>query len=431
MKSIVSMLKTLCWLTALFLLCASSASARVYLDITSADLRKLPVAIPHFIDKNEPGAITQEGRKFANLMGKALAFHGFISIIPPDTYNDDRSTEWKSVNADFVVLADYELSDTGMTMELRLIDTHNNTMLAGKRYRGPWASAKSLVLKFADEIILKLSGDDGISNTKIAFISDKSGYKEVYVADILGEEIRQVTRHKNLTVSPRFSPDGLQLAYTSYHRGNPNLYITALAQDKTTKAISWRSGLNITPAWSPNGKQLVTTLSKDGNPDLFLMTSNGKILKKLTNAEGINVSATWSPDGNKIAFVSDRSGAPQIYIMEMSSKKISRLTFSGQENTTPSWSPKGDLIAYTGRDEGNHHLFVISAAGGPPTKLTEFWGNYESPSWSPDGRQIVFSRTRNNKNQLCRMFLYGKEVIPMFSLEADQTSPQWSPRIQY
>jgi TolB protein len=410
---------------------ANSAAARIYLDITSADLRKLPIAVPHFIDKKNPEAITEKGRELAGLLGEALAFHGFITIVPSSSYNNDRSTKWSSVGADFVVLANYETTASGMVTELRFIDTDGNKMLAGKRYRAPWSKANDLVLKFADEVILKLSGENGISNTKIAFVSDKTGYKEIYVADILGKEIKQITRHKNLTVSPRFSPDGSLLAYTSYHRGNPNLYITDLSQSKKTKAVSWRKGLNVAPAWSPDAKKLITTLSKDGNPDLYLMTTNGTVQKRLTQNAGINVSASWSPDGQKVAFVSDRSGTPQIYVMTVNNQKVTRLTFSGNENTTPSWSPKDDLIAYTGLSNGNHHLFVIPAAGGKPTKLTDFWGNYESPSWSPDGRQIVFARSRNNKQQLCRIFLYGKGITPMFNIEDNQTFPQWSPRLQY
>ena len=410
---------------------ATHAAARVYLDITSADLRKLPVAVPYFIDKKDPEAITEKGKELATLLGKALTFHGFISTVPASSYNNDRSTDWPTVGADFVVLANFDTTLSGVVMELRFVDTHNNKMLAGKRYRANWSRANKLVLKFADEIILKLSGEKGISNSQIAFVSDKSGHKEVYIADILGNKIRQVTRHKNITVSPRFSPDGSRLAYTSYHRGNPNLYVTDLSQSKTTKALSSRNGLNVAPAWSPNGKQLIITLSKDGNPDLYLMAPNGRVLKRLTRNMGINVSASWSPDGRKMAFVSDRSGTPQIYIMTISNQKVSRLTFSGSENTTPSWSPLGDLIAYTGRDNGNNHLFVIPAEGGSPTKLTEFWGNYESPSWSPDGRQIIFSRTRNDKQQLCRIFLYGKGVTPMLNIEGSQTFPQWSPRLKY
>ena len=182
--------------------------------------------------------------------------------------------------------------------------------------------------------------------SQIAFVSDATGKKEIYVADVLGLEVRQITRHNTLAVSPRFSPNGRYLSYTSYHPGNPNLYVTDLNQASTTRAISRRKGLNLAPAWSPDGRTMVITLSKDGNPDLYLINNEGVILNRLTRNTGINVSPAWSPDGKHITFVSDRSGTPQIYIMNVKTKSVRRITFQGNDNTEPSWSPDGEWIAF-------------------------------------------------------------------------------------
>ncbi len=430
MKQFPKILATIILLSGFLYACP--ARARVYLDITSADLRKLPIAIPHFIDKHHPTAITEKGRKMAELASKALTLHGFIDIIPAKSYNNDRGTNWKNVGADFVILGNYYSDkNSGMVLEIRFINTSDGSMITGKRYKAPWSKQSNMIRKFCDEVIYQLSGTNGVSNTKIAYVSDQTGSKEVYLADILGENIRQVTNHHDITVSPRFSPDGKKLAYTSYHRGNPNLYITNLSQSKVTKAISWRRGLNIAPAWSPNGKTMVITLSKDGNPDLYLMAVNGRIIRRLTKNKGINVSPTWAPDGKHLAFVSDRSGTPQIYIMDMNTKITKRLTYQGTENTTPNWSPNGETIAYTAREGSTHQIFIISPSGGQPTQLTKYWGDHESPSWAPDSRQIIFSRFRNGKKQLCRIFIKGKGVIPMTNLKGNQEFPQWSPRLKY
>lgn len=406
-------------------------AARVYLDITSADVKKLNIAIPAFIDSAAPGAITDKGQKMADLVAKALTFHGFVSVIPASSYQNSRDANWAALGADFVVYGSYGDEGSEMVIEGKLLDAHGNKMIAGKRYRAPWSKNHGMLLKLSDEIVFQLTGEQGVSNTKIAFVSDQTGKKEIYLADVLGEHMRQVTRHNSLTISPRFSPDGGKLAYTSYHRGNPNLYITDLSQNKTTKAISWQKGLNMAPGWSPDGHTLITTLSKDSDSDLYLMSTTGQILDRLTRNQGINVSASWAPDGQRFAFVSDRTGKPQIYIMELATRQVQRLTYSGTENTTPSWSPKGDLIAYTGLTDNGYQLFTISPSGGQPTQLTQYWGNYESPSWAPDGRQIVLCRGRGEQKQLCRIFLRGQGLVPLFAMRGSQTYPQWSPRLQY
>ena len=414
----------------LLLVLAAPAQARVYLDITSPEFRKVTMAVPYFIEKNKPGETYDSGRQLAGTMAQALTFHGFIDVINPQGYGGSQEANWTTLGAEFVVLGQYETDYAGINMELRLIDVHEGRMAFGRRYRGPWSKSNQMVLKFCDEVVEQLTGERGVSLTRLTFVSDKTGHKEVYLADVLGTEVVQVTRHANLAVSPRFSPDGHMLAYTSYHRGNPNLYITDLRVLKTTRAISRRQGLNMAPAWSPDGKVMAVTLSKDGNPDLYLMDTNGEVQRRLTSGEGLNVSPSWSPDGSKLAFVSDRSGSPQIYVMDMKTKGVQRITFVGNENTTPAWSPKGDYIAYTGRTGDTHHLFLIKPGGGTPIQLTQYWGDHESPSWSPDGRQLVFTRKRQGRQQLCVIFKNGSGLRTLFESEpGNQFSPQWSPRM--
>ncbi len=422
------MRKNIIILISLLLCCCLVGSAqakRVNLDITAAGVSKVPVAVPWFIEKKN-GKPSKSGRKMADLLSRALAFHGFINIIPASDYNGSQQTDWGRLGADFAVLGQYAVNGKKLTLELRLINVLEGRMILGKRYRAPVNKQRVMLFKFADDVVLKLTGKRGVGSTEIVYVSDESGKKEIYLADVLGDSVRRITRHNYIAVSPRFTPNGKKLTYTSYHRGNPNLYITDLSQSKTTRAISRRKGLNMAPAWAPDGKTMVATLSKDGNPDLYLMRADGGIIKRLTINSGINVSPSFSPDGRKLAFVSDRSGRPQIYVMDMKTAGSKRITYQGNENSTPAWSPDGDRIAYTCSHEGGYQIFLISPEGGQPVQLTRSWGDHESPSWSPDGRQIVFVRKRNDKSEVCRIFQNGKGEGRLFKLPGNQTQPQWS-----
>ncbi|MBU0485565.1 MAG: Tol-Pal system beta propeller repeat protein TolB [Proteobacteria bacterium] len=418
------------FLSALLLVAGlpTHSPARIYLDISSAELRKITVAVPYFINKTENSKTEARGKGMSKTIEKALAFHGFISIINPELYGGGSDNNWKNLGAEFAVIGQYFVEPEGLMMELRLVDSSNGKMILGRRYRGDDTKENLMLLRFCDEIILKITGEQGVSLTQIAFVSDKSGHEEIYLADVMGDEIKLITRHRNLVVSPRFTPDGSHLLYTSYHQQNPNLYITDLSQSKVTRPLSRRKGLNIAPAVAPDGESMVITLSKDGNPDLYLLDMQGVIKQRLTNNEGINVSPSWSPDGKKLAFVSDRSGTPQIYIMNMKSLTVKRITYLGTYNTTPAWSPKGDWIAYSGRYENMYHIYIIHPEGGSPTKLTQFWGDHESPSWSPDGRQIVFSRRRDNEQKIGIIFRNGSGFKIIFDQEGNESFPQWSPR---
>lgn len=426
----------ICLLSCAILLCGPAPlKARDYIDLT-ADTRKIPTAVPYFINKKD-GLSDLTGKKFASVLGRSLDFHGFLSIIDPDKYAGSQETDWQALGAEFAVLGQYELNADGIVLEMRLVEISNGQMVTGKRYRGPAKDSKLMLFKFCDEVIYKLTGEPGVALSLITFVSGATGQKEIYLSDIIGEEIRQVTKHHNLAVSPKFTPDARKLVYTSYHRDNPNLYITDLSKT-TTRCISWRPGLNLAPTFSPDGNRMIFTISKKGNSDLYLTQADAPprkqvaIIDQLTKNSGLNVSPSWSPDGKKIAFVSDRGGSPQIYVMELAKKNVRRITFLGNYNTSPSWSPKGDLIAYAGLAGGAYQIYTVDPNGkSPPTQITKTWGDHESPSWSPDGRQIVFSRKRDANQNICAVFKNGSGLRVLFKLPGEQSLPQWSPRLQF
>lgn len=399
-----------------------------YLDITSPEARKITIAVPWFINSAQPQGLQIYGRDLANTLSQSLVFHGIFSLLPAEKYGKRQNANWKKLGADFVVLGSYTLTATGLTMEIRLLDVAGNDMIMGKRYNGQRNHEQSMLFRFADSVIKEMSGQNGIASSKIAYVSDKNGFKEIYLSDILGKKIRQITRHKNLVVSPRFLPGGRYLTYTSYHSGNQNLYITDLNQSRTTRPLSRRRGMNLAPAWAPDGKKMILTLSKDGNPDLFLLDRKGKIIKQLTRRSGINVSPSWSPDGKSIAFVSDRSGRPQIYIMDLKTFKVQRLTYKGRENAEPSWSPDGRLLAYSSLVDGSYQIFTMSPkTGATPKQITNGAGQHESPSWSPDSKQILFSLRRGQSQKIYAVLKDGSFLRQLFEEKGNQTYPRWAP----
>jgi len=406
----------------------ATAGNRVNLDITAANLRRLPIAVPYFTDLDR-ALIQSHGREMADIVSRTLEFHGFIKVIDPKPYGGRQDTDWTRTESDFYVLGQYHRhKGKENILELRLFDNSSQRMILGRRYKGSWQQRRQFLNQYCDEVIETLSGTPGVSTSRIAFTNDVNGKKEIHIADILGDRVRQITKHNYLAVSPRLSPDGRKLAYTSYHRGNPNLYITDLKDARHTRAISRRPGLNMTPSWSPDGEKMVITLSRDGNPDLYLCKTNGTIIRRLTSKNGINVSPSFSPDGREITFVSDRSGSPQLYIMDINTIATRRLTYKGNENTTPSWSPDGKWIAYTSKDNGQYHIYKIKTDGSTNQRLTTLAGDHESPSWSPDSRLIVFSRKINNQTRLYTISHNGHALRLLFSMEGNQSSPQWSSR---
>jgi TolB protein len=400
---------------------------RVYLDITASETRKINIAVPSFQNKNPSAQQNTFAGKLANTLSSALEFHGIIAIIDSSGFGGNATGDWKKLGADYAVLGQYEMTADTIKLEMKLLDVAGSEIIMGKSYSGSMTQKEQMLFKFCDSVIETLTGKPGIATSRIAFVNGENNTKEVYLTDILGTSYRQITRHKHLTVSPRFVPGGNLLTYTSYHSGNQNLYITDLRQNKITRVLSRRKGLNLAPAWAADGRSMVLTLSTNGNPDLYLLNAEGEIIEQLTDRAGINVSPSWSPDGSHLVFVSDRSGKPQLYLMEMRTRKVKRLTFEGSENAEPSWSPTEDLIVYSSLRDGVYQLFTLNPYRNiAPVQVTKDLSYHESPSWSPDGNQIIFAKRDGKKNQIYGIMKNGSFQRRLFTLPGSQNYPQWS-----
>lgn len=403
------------------------AADRVYLDISSSKTRMINIAVPWFTNQDLPNTPQNFGSEVADILAKALKFHGIISIYPTSEYGGKQNVDFNSRGVDYSVIGNYKISSNTVRFEIRLIDAASGSMITGSSYQGDRSAIDKMLFKFCDKVIYELTGQKGIASTQIAYVANSLKAKELFVTDILGRHIRQVTRHKNLVVSPRFTPDNAHISYTSFHKGNQSLYITDLRQTKTTRALSRRKGMNLAPAWSPDGKNFILTLSNKGNPDLYMLDQTGNIVQQLTHNTGISVSPSFSHDGRRFVFVSDRSGKPQLYLYDLPTGRTQRITFDEYENSEPSWSPTEDLIVYTSLRQGVYQLCTIKPVpDAVPTQVTQDLSHHESPAWAPDGNQIIFSKKDGKENKIYGIMKNGSYQRRLFNAPGSQTYPQWA-----
>jgi len=150
--------------------------------------------------------------------------------------------------------------------------------------------------RFADDIVFAITGKPGVASGTIAFISDKSGHKEIYLCDYDGKNIRKVTSDRALSVSPSISSDGSYLAYTGYKSGYADVYLVDLLSGSRRRIIN-SPGTNSGAAISPDRRRIALTMSYTGNTELYITGVSGGRGKRLTRTRGVEASPTWSPDG--------------------------------------------------------------------------------------------------------------------------------------
>lgn len=312
-----------------------------------------------------------------------------------------------------------------VVLEGRLFDASTGNMVFGKRYVGDPKFYRLIVHRFADDILFNLTGEKGVAQTRIAFVSAVSRTaKEVYVMDYDGANPSPLTGNQSINLSPRWSPDGRQVAYTSYRNGNPDLFVLNFDSGRRD-VLSAKPGLNATPAWSPDGQWLVLAMSAGGGTNLFLVSKNGGTPKPLTTGPAISVSPSFSPNGRQIVFNSDRGGTPQIYAIDADGSNLRRLTFQGSYNASPRWSPRGEKIVFMCQVAG-YQICLMNPDGSGLQSLTSA-GRNEEPAWSPDGRHIAFTSTRTGQREVFVMHADGSDQKRLTNNGHENYLPDWSP----
>ncbi len=423
-------------LTAWLMLATAASAGYDTITITNPFLRKIPMAVPEFMSLSNTSEEVVLARETADILSETLEFTCYFKMIdraafleqPKETgidLNNINFKNWSDIGAEFLVTGGLMLKKDMVVFEFRLFDVFKAQMLTGKRYKGRVVDQRKIVRRFCGEIVELFTGRRGIFESSIAFVSTGPGNKEIYVCEFDGYNPRRITSNDVIDMSPAWSSDGQWLAYTSYRKGKPDLYLQHMTENRGV--VFDRPGVNISPEWRPGRFELAASLSFSGDQEIYLLAGTGKIIRQLTKSWDIDISPTFSPDGKRIGFVSKRGGTPQIYVMDIASGHTERLTFEGGYNTTPEWSPVGDKIAYSSMDNGHFQIRVVDAGTKEIVRLTENQGDNESPAWAPDGSLIAFSSTcEGGKAKIYVMTAAGTDQKRLLTLPGEQTSPAWS-----
>jgi TolB protein len=385
---------------------------------------------------------------FTQVVRDDLQFCGILDLVSPSFYppqvpsqpSELRNLSWTDApaNANMVAFGNLTESSPEVAIQGWLFDVRNPSSqpVVAKVYRGSPTDAqvRKFAHQFADEIISKLSGGSpSIAGTQIAFVSSRSGPKEIWAMDYDGANQHPLTSLRSIALTPRWSPDASRIAFTCF---KPMIRVTSaqlcMYSMDTGKLVSFPQykGTNSSPSWSPDGSQIIFSSSMAGNPELYVADASGGRPKRLTNSNGANTSATWNPKtGQTVVFVSDRGGVPQLYSMSIDGTNVSKFDLPDMGYVIdPAWSPNGQMLAFSWRrPSGNYDIYIMEAATSRLVEITRDSGRNERPSWAPDGRHIVFESTRGGSRQIWTMLADGSQPHQLTATGHNE-SPNWSPK---
>ena len=274
-------------------------------------------------------------------------------LATPGSPAEIQLAQWSAApaNAAMVALGALLVSNGRITVNGWVLDSKNpgSPQILGKQYtdNASQDNARAIAHRFADDIIARLTGINGIAETKIYFVSARTGAKEIWTMDYDGQNQHIVTKIGSISLSPRISPDNSRLVFSSIGKEGWTIRMYSMELGRMVGfPAGVAGGSNFSPAWAADGSRVAFSSSRSGQSEIWIADASGGGAHKITSFKN-NSSPVWNPKTNsQIAWVSGRTGEPQIYTcMDADGANVQQMTDGGYA-VSPSWSPNGQYLAF-------------------------------------------------------------------------------------
>ena len=420
----------------------AQAQSGTVIDITRARTEPVPIAIPDMAGTGSDGA--RLGAAISRVIANNLRNSGLFRPVERAAFIQSaeaaaatpRFQDWRVIGAVALVTGRVDASGDRLRVEFRLWDILPEQQALGTAYNATASNWRQIAHIISDDIYKRLLGENGYFNTRVAYVSESGPrdrrVRRLAIMDQDGENHRFPTDGAFQALTPRFHPNATQIAFMSYQRNEPRVYLFNLESGRQ-EVLGTFGGMTLSPRFSPDGRTVVLSAIRGGDANIYAVDLASRRERQLTSAAGLDVSPCYSPDGAQIVFNSDRGGDQQLYVMDAGGGGARRISFGNGRYATPVWSPRGDLIAFTRIARGQFAIGVMRPDGSGERILSEGWG-MEGPTFAPNGRVLMFyreSQARDSRGsgysaRLASIDIAGFNERPIVT-PTDATDPSWSP----
>jgi len=410
---------------------AAHAGDALSVDIFGPGQNKVNILVLPARGPNGPGS-SALATSFGNYVQSDLGYLPFLRLAYlNEILGGDPSKGLKADDVDFkpLQLGRVDLVVTiggrGQEIEARVYETYTRKLLLGKAYSQVDEGGVAHVAdRFCAQLMRVLTGKSGFFDSTLAFAKRVDGGKELFTASALGRGLTQITRDGGFNVSPSWSKNGSQVAYTNISDKGHRLGVWDRSR-RVSRLRKFPGNVAISPTYAPDGR-IAVALSLNGHADIYMLdAAMNPSPHALAPSWGISVSPSFDLSGRKMVFCSGRLGGPQIFMLNRDSGSVERITYEGTYNTRPSLSPDGRFVVFARLTGDGQRIFIRDLVANQERQITFGPGNDEDPSFDPDGYFVSFASTRNGGTKIYVTTRAGDAAKQIPTGPGDAMAPAW------
>ena len=302
----------------------SPAYAQLTVDVDNAGTADLIIAVPALPSPQNAstlaGTTEDLGNRISDVIASDLDRSGLfkpigrnaVKRITVDEVTAPTFPYWQGRSASALIQGFVRSNGDGkITVGCYLYDVALGTELTRQGFVVEPADWRRAAHKCADTIYSRLSGESPFFDSRIAYIAETGPRdrrtRRLAIMDQDGENNRFLTDGQFQALTPRWHPNATQIAFMSYQRNEPRVYLFSLESGRQ-EVLGNFGGMTLSPRFSPDGRSVVLSAIRGGDANIFVVDLASRRERQLTNSPGLDVSPCFSPDGTQIVFNSDRGG---------------------------------------------------------------------------------------------------------------------------
>lgn len=311
------------------------------------------------------------------------------------------------------------------TVEIRIFETFSGKFIFGNAYSNIDAQELDAVAnRFSADLMESLTGSGDFFRSTLTFAKDLgANNKNIWIVSPTGDNLRQITSLKGITLSPAWSPDGRYIVFSHIDDSSHALGVWE-SKGGRVQRIRFPGNTVIGPSFMPNNKVAVS-LSTNSQPDIFLLDHKFQRERVLESSFAIEVSPSFDETGTKMVFTSSRLGGPQIFLKDFRKGTVTRVSKTGGYNTEPTISPDGTIVAYTKQTSDGHRIFVHDLVTGIERQVSFGPGRDEHPSFAPDSYFLAYVSNKTGVKQVYLTTRHGGDAKKVPTGNGAATFPRW------